>query len=1176
MAMEWQRELSLLLFNSIRSTCVDLSKETLKTGTSFNSRSVSDLLQNLGKQLKVHYEDNKDKGYMLSDKLADYIFVPITGLLKQDSLDDSVVSLVLYILGFLLDHCWRYSPSKNALQDQLFPLILYLAEEKNGEKSFDFRANAVYCLGTFLDTLPGDYFKEDSRRLALLGNTVTYLLETLSKLVGPVTQEEIELVQSILNVIQRLFAWKITPDQLSMILPGTVSKLVNFTIASKSLHFSVIISVVRVLKELIVKVFTIGNLEVEIEPSPGSLNDLWENFVKNDDTSELEEQSNKSDAFIMTHIVKSEGPRTDKWLRATSQQLKLSLVAFFKYLMSSPTSKRRLETKPQIVDEIISFVEQVVSSCFLSLFNDIFPLLIDITSLLLDSTNFTNDQEEKSRFLEYSEVLLQPQNRKYNKVVFDLLDLKLKDMINLKLQRILLLADDDRVKAFFVGLKFQLILYQRASKSLALGLSEVEMVTTIIQLLQLSVFECVATSTAPKVKTNDLMKSLTNVSDSSNKLDSVELPSYVNASKLVKINKKENKRISKLEYVSNLMILSKKWEKDIVAQDSNINMRLFEKCFTASTENSIGSFLRFAANTIGDAKSLDMLESLIENPYSDLKNSSSSSLASSVSLWIANTFLNSLPENSSLDYNVDDFLYFDDDEVLTSLVEQLDDRLNLSYFVMYKSQDLIDKVSDFIRMPESVGNLKGNEYQILEISYATALDSIGIISKQISHEDFQVDFLMNYLYPLLEALTFQQNPLIQSHAARSVTEIINTHYGGSFRKMIETNQDYIIDALNLKLNVTSELTPSLPGILLIIIKICGPQLFSNNQLVDILSQMFVLIDNYHGYSFLVEGFFVVFNELVGQISQEYNYEPTSIENSKNENHSRYKPWGMTNVEQLLRLLDDSQKLVDPFGDYDPNKEYFKRKHDLPFDKQADSDDEIDSDDDDDGSENEDSLDKWECRIPKQVYMTIQRIFTYGLRLLNHHSISLKVQILKTLTGCYPILCQNYSLLLPILADNWPNLLVLIAGSTTLSEFQQNQVEELSYEAIMLITPALDFVIQIIKQDKTDGFLSGRFLESWSFLSTHSLYFREKPIQKHQQTENSVSVQKMDPRMRHLYREFLVTGLIVYEGRLPDLKVAEILTKVQQLGGIPKDLDDLLTRDIRNVMWVLANTDRGYF
>ena len=66
--------------------------------------------------------------------------------------------------------------------------------------------------------------------------------------------------------------------------------------------------------------------------------------------------------------------------------------------------------------------------------------------------------------------------------------------------------------------------------------------------------------------------------------------------------------------------------------------------------------------------------------------------------------------------------------------------------------------------------------------------------------------------------------------------------------------------------------------------------------------------------------------------------------------------GMTNKDQLLELLNESNRMVDKYEGYDSNKEYFKRKADLPFSEMdADSDDEEEDDEaniDDNGEEEE--------------------------------------------------------------------------------------------------------------------------------------------------------------------------------------------------------------------------------
>ena len=109
---------------------------------------------------------------------------------------------------------------------------------------------------------------------------------------------------------------------------------------------------------------------------------------------------------------------------------------------------------------------------------------------------------------------------------------------------------------------------------------------------------------------------------------------------------------------------------------------------------------------------------------------------------------------------------------------------------------------------------------------------------------------------------------------------MDCYYDGSLTKLILDNLDYLVDAISMQMTVASNLTPLLPGILIILIKIAGMQLLESNQLFDIFSDIFVILDSYHGYNQLVEGFFVVFEVLVEQVKQAFIKNDRAIENHK--------------------------------------------------------------------------------------------------------------------------------------------------------------------------------------------------------------------------------------------------------------------------------------------------------
>ena len=69
-------------------------------------------------------------------------------------------------------------------------------------------------------------------------------------------------------------------------------------------------------------------------------------------------------------------------------------------------------------------------------------------------------------------------------------------------------------------------------------------------------------------------------------------------------------------------------------------------------------------------------------------------------------------------------------------------------------------------------------------------------------------------------------PEIQLQAQSTLKVVLDTYYNGSMVNLISDNLDYLIDSISLQMSVASNLTPMLPGILLIIVKIAGIQLLS--------------------------------------------------------------------------------------------------------------------------------------------------------------------------------------------------------------------------------------------------------------------------------------------------------------------------------------------------------------
>ena len=366
------------------------------------------------------------------------------------------------------------------------------------------------------------------------------------------------------------------------------------------------------------------------------------------------------------------------------------------------------------------------------------------------------------------------------------------------------------------------------------------------------------------------------------------------------------------------------------------------------------------------------------------------------------------------------------------------------------------------------------------------------------------------------------------------------------------------------MTVASNLTPLLPGILIILIKVAGIQLLESNQLFDIFSDIFVILDSYHGYNQLVEGFFVVFEVLVEQVKLMYLGNSTAIDNHES-NSSQFKPWGMTLKEQLIYFLEDKSH-IDLLSRFDSEKEYFQRTEDKPFGEMAgDSDDEEDEESDESETE-----DQWSSPIPKSIYDVLKRVFNYGFTLISQPSYTLKAQIIKTLRRLFPLLCTDYKLVLPIMASNWSVLMALITASNSLSSSQEMRTA-LSWEQINITIESLKFVTEILNFDRCqeEYFFSRKFLEMWSFISKHSELLSHSQKREHTTdlvlAEKALSTFQSFPALKDALVEFLIVGVQNYEKTIPDLTRFELIKLCYRL-QIPKTLE--LTRDTRCVLEVL--------
>lgn len=1189
-----ERELSLLLFAAIKPFCIDLSQLALLPPSVFNTDSpkLATCLSNITTTLDGHRASNPGP-YALSQKLADYVFFPVSNLLKHPKLSDPVTGHILHVIGFLTEHSWGKTADINLI-DQLYPLLVFLVSQ-NGEtsvvsaKALSFKRSAASALTSLLSILPLDYFSTGSigKRLSLLGDSTNILLDLLAGLLKSPSQDENSLVSLILASLELLYSTRVTPEQTSYVFPGVVSKVVNFCSVSRVLHYTVLIRVIELLKLMIIRVFGDLNLQVGVDidsKSPTSwehLNELWEK------TDNVETMVSAGQFKLDIKIAASEDKhRTKSWLLATSKQLKLSLVVFFKSLLSAK-NRLKLQTKPQLFNAIVGFTSQIVNNCFYSLFGEFLSLSFDILALSIAAvvSEDSNAKRENDLIEECVQTLIEQHSDEKLRLLYEQMELKLSDLVG-KFSQVLFSTEDDKIQTFLISVKFHLKLFETVVSRLHIDHFNVDKITgRLFQTIKKELVNSYIFNSLRKKANNKELLAILGRSETAeiphdftpgnqeaapeNKLDDIELPAYINAKQIAKTGPSPNKLANRADYSSGLLTLAKHWT-DRNGSDSEPTPGHFTKVYSPATETKIqemiqylSSFERNSQGYIGLVERLLISEETEHHEASDI-------LERSVSLWMANNMLsskNAKAQSTSAiqakDFDINEFLVLEDEDEPLEIPHD-DSVEEASYLVLSKSQELLDELSEKMKEPETVSRTTVlDSFRVYEMAYAIALDSIGVLTSHLSIEDFRSDVIMDRLYPLLEALTFQANPSIQQHSAAVLDTIAAHYYNGLLEKLILDNLDYLVDSIGVKLSTSSALAPAILGILLIIMKISGDKLLLSNQLRDILTQMFILIDSYHGYSILVEGFFIVFEVIIEKARETYMAQEKKAIMDAEGNNSQFKPWGMANISQVLQLLERESQM-DEFVEYDSKQEYFKRNPGVPFGEQVG-----DSDDEDEEEEPSEPQEKkvWTSSIPEPIYFQIQQIFSYGFRLLSHPSTSLKVQVLKTLRKAHPLLETDYSLFAPLVTQNWAILLTLIAGSKDTDVSGEN-AHYIHPETENLMIPALELVVEILKGDERqkEPFFGRKFLDLWEFLLKNSAVFCHLKETKKRDTKMVVSRSTYNRKLLELCGDFVVSGLNNYGRIIPDLVQYEMAKGVYYFGVGNRSLN----REVRNLLWLIEN------
>ncbi|QBM89988.1 hypothetical protein METSCH_E02250 [Metschnikowia aff. pulcherrima] len=1171
MESDHTRQISLSIFQIIKPSCQRVSEIALRSSISDFDTLTYELRQILI-GLAAHHENYKkeakeatESDYVVSTKLADYVFYPISNLFKHPLLPEPVIQYILQILSFLVAHAWSHDIDDNLLE-QLFALTVFLAggdsiHHKRSSaiagKSPELVSAASACLVALVKCLPRDYYtgvQNLEKRLSILGDTTTILLDALETL-GPSSVEEIT---SILRTLAWLYSTRVTAEQASFVFPGIVSKIVNFHSQSKSLSTESLLAVLDILRALIVKVFSDKSLDLTITDGSGELQSPQ---ALSSLLTHLNENTVPEETLVRVSITSSEkSHRTTAWLDATSKQLKLSIMIFMKNFILGANSRKRIASSLNLFNGIVEFVSDIVRTCFKALFRELIPSTVDILAALFYVATLDQPGTKESEILSKIESVYIILARSELELLYKVLYSKTENLIATQFPQILSSASEDKICLCVSALKVHLHVTSSLSKALLKPQASLDLLSQLVlTTLSTHITQNVSRDATTKLGAGkqELLHFLggQNAEEKTNTLDEIELPPHIDAKRLGNVTKRENTLVpvDKTNVVKRL---------DLDLHTQTESPRLFSKIYSKDSETQIQSLVLFLGTQCG-ANSENLFLSLVVE--SDSKGNKIEELTQrTVSLWLSNTLFQSHSSTDSAKFDIDEFLDLDEIDESADVDEET------SYLLVQTAQEMLDDTRALLE--ESNYDPRSREYKICENAYSVALATIGALASKLTKADFQADVLMDYLYPLLEALTYTPESQVHMQAKVSLNQIVTLHYNGSLENLIKDNSDYLIDSLSMNLSVASGLTPSLPGILLVVIRISGVDLLWLNQLQDILSEIFIVIDSFHGYSMLVENFFHVFVEIIAKVKEVYGAQLLDLSKLDQNEISPYKPWGITDRNAMFDLIDEGNKIVDPFADYDPEKEYFHRKPGVPFSEQ-----EVDSDDEEpENEENQDQAEQepaepWPSPVPKNIYTSVQQIFTYGLQLLSHPSVKLKLQILHTLKEAYPIMSSNYKALMPLLAQYWPLLLVMSTGSSSLSEAID---EDRLLQTEQLIEPTLELMLVIFDEDKKhEKFMASRFIDMWEFLKKKAPVILNILSAGHLGNRDKAVSKRLSPKNGQLYSRLLITGINIYERSVPDLDAHEMVKCCRLLGfdGIEK-----LGRDVSNHLWVLTQAENFAF
>lgn len=274
-----------------------------------------------------------------------------------------------------------------------------------------------------------------------------------------------------------------------------------------------------------------------------------------------------------------------------------------------------------------------------------------------------------------------------------------------------------------------------------------------------------------------------------------------------------------------------------------------------------------------------------------------------------------------------------------------------------------------------------------------ALEAVALHA-QHHGSDFR-DELVEALYPILHHLGAESG-YVRNHAMTCLNIVADACDYSDAGELIVSNVDYLVNAVALKLNAF-DVSPQGPQVLLMMVRLAGPSLLP--YLEDTLESIFAALEDYHGYTTLVELLFAVLRTMAEEGVKAPMLYLTDDAPTTRKDTSRWTPTDLQNLLETIKSL--SQKPVDPL---DPPPSLF----DPLVENETSSSDQLDPAD-------------TTPPPPPKTYTLLLRITELTQHYLSSSSPSLRTSLFSLLNTTIPFLAKHENSFLPLINTLWPEV-----------------------------------------------------------------------------------------------------------------------------------------------------------